>query len=752
MPGGRRYWTHFIWHQASGSSLWRTLVPRNFDVGVADVIEGLRASVACAVPVFVGEALHYPDLSWAAIAAFWICLADPGGPIRGRFAALVTLATLGAVSCAIAIRATAFSVWVAIFLAFVWTFAGSLVRIYGEAAAKVGQFVLITFLVSIGNFGGRSVEPGVAALLYLAGASWALILTLILWQIHPHGPSRRALAAVYGELAGFAAELVQLCRATRLEGDPWGAMARDHRRRIREALDIARATVASIGRRHLGRSRRADQQLTLLQCADQIFAALIALSDLLETGQGKPTGPTLHASLADGLDRMPAFLETLSAAILAGDRSLAPPLHAKLRELGRLAPEAGSAEDLVFAERPPSLALYRHLIETVLLYTSSAAVAATDARQRASLDALPELFRDRRCSLRETLFIPLAQNLNSNSVPLRHALRLAVTASIALLIVFGFELGHGYWLTLTTVVILQPYAATTWQLSLKWIIGSVLGGILAAALGVVFHTPLAISLAIFPISIAAMTFRAIDYGLYVLFLTPQFVLISALAEPGTGDLGLSWLRAVNSILGGILALAAGTLLWPGRELRHIPTELAKSIAANRDYLSRVLDARLHRGRRNSADAGRRLAGLASNNAEASVQRLLSEPENDPVVLEAAMTIVTSVRRLTGAITVIWLMPGKPAPQQAILGFEPLVEWISDTLQEMANAASCKTTPTALGKRPEFPQTAMAQGDHHAHALLAEMFARICRQIEIMDAALARLVAPPPTGPSIAGRD
>ena len=124
MPGGRRYWTRLISHQAPGSSLWRTLVPRNFDVGVADVIEGVRASIACAVPVFVGEALHYPDLSWAAIAAFWICLADPGGSIRGRFAALVTLALLGTVSCAIAIWATAFSVWVAIFLAFVWSFAG----------------------------------------------------------------------------------------------------------------------------------------------------------------------------------------------------------------------------------------------------------------------------------------------------------------------------------------------------------------------------------------------------------------------------------------------------------------------------------------------------------------------------------------------------------------------------------------------------------------------------------------------------
>jgi uncharacterized membrane protein YccC len=142
----------------------------------------------------------------------------------------------------------------------------------------------------------------------------------------------------------------------------------------------------------------------------------------------------------------------------------------------------------------------------------------------------------------------LAQNLNANSVPLQHSLRLAVAASIALLLAFWLKLGHGYWLTMTTVLILQPYAATTWQLSLQRIVFSVLGGVLAAALGVVFHTPLAIALVIFPITIATMVLRTVDYGLYVLFLTPQFVLISALTEPGDGDLGLSWLRAVNSVL------------------------------------------------------------------------------------------------------------------------------------------------------------------------------------------------------------
>ena len=739
---GRGYWQHLIWHHTSGTSLWRTLVPRRFDISVAGIVEGLRAGVACAVPVFIAEASHNPDLSWAAIAAFWICLADPGGAMQTRFTALSILAILGALSCAVAIWATALSIWLAVSLGFLWSLAGSLARIYGEAPAKVGQFVLVAFLVAIGNFDGRSIEPVAGALLYLAGASWALILTLVLWRIHPHGPSRRALAAVYDALAGFATALAQLRRTTKLDGDPWGAMARDHRRRIREALDFARATVARIGRTRQGRSRRADQQLALLEDADQIFAALIALSDLLERDQGRARGPAFDPSLANGLDRLPALLETLSAAILAGDKSLAPPLDAKLRDISRAATEAGSIEGPNSADRSSRFALHRHVIETVYLYISSAAAAAAGSMQRTSLGSVLEPLPDKRGNLREELLAPLFQNLTAKSVPLQHALRLAVAASIALLITFEFELGHGYWLTMTTVLILQPYAATTWQLSLKRMVGSVLGGVLAAALGIVFHTPLAIALVTFPITIATMIFRTVDYGLYVLFLTPQFVLISALAEPGTGDLGLSWLRAVNSVLGGFLALAAGTLLWPGRELRHLPTELAKAISANRDYASRILAAQ---PQSRAVDAARRLAGLASNNAEASVQRLLSEPAGDPIMLEAAITTVTSLRRVAGAMTMIWLLRKRSAISRDNSAFRLFAEWIGDALQSMADAAGAKTAPAALEEKLAVPQTAVPHGDH-AEIALAEAIAQICNQLEIIHAALTRLAGSKTTTP------
>ena len=748
MSGSGRFWQHLGWHRAPGSSIWQTLIPGRFDIGVASVIEGMRAGVACAVPVFVGEALGYPDLSWAAIAAFWVCLTDPGGPTRVRFAALVTFAILGALSCAVAIWATASSVWLAVFLAFIWALAGSLARIHGEAAAKVGQFVLVTFLVSIGNFDGRAFDPRVAALLYLGGASWALVLTLILWRIHPYGPSRRALAAVFVELGHFADGLVELFAATTTEADPWGKLARDRRRRTREALDIARTTIADIGRTRPGVSRRADQQITLLHCADQIFAALIALSDLLETGQGHLDEPSPHASMGNQIDRIPRLLDAVLGAILAGDRAITNPLSVKLREVDALDSVSGSHEETAAEERLPIRLILNHLIETIFVNISSAARAAADASPSVTLNAPFEPIPVKQSTIWQARLAPLTQNLNVDSVPLQHALRLAVAASIALLITFWLKLGHGYWLTMTTVLILQPYAATTWQLSLKRIVGSVLGGVLAAALGVVFDTPLSIALVIFPITIATMVLRAVDYGLYVLFLTPQFVLISALTEPGAGDLGLSWLRAVNSVLGGLLALAAGTLLWPGRELQHLPAELAEAISANRDYLLQVLDAENLDGQSSAVDAARRLAGLASNNAEASVERLQSEPGNDPVTLEAAMTIVTSVRRLTGAITVIWLLPRKPASWQATPGFGTLLAWIGDALQTMANAASSNVAPAALNERPQFPRAVLAHDDHDARAVLAAALARICLQIENMHAALAHLAAPSPVKLSI----
>jgi hypothetical protein len=175
--------------------------------------------------------------------------------------------------------------------------------------------------------------------------------------------------------------------------------------------------------------------------------------------------------------------------------------------------------------------------------------------------------------------------------------------------------------------------------------------------------------------------------------------ISSLADPINSDLSLAWARGFDSVPGGILTLAASALLWPSHRPRELPIELGAAIAANRDYLQRLLEARGSGEVPGMVDASRRLAGLASNNAEASLERLLAEPGANSIITEATMTIVTSVRRITGSITLLSLLPAKTAAPLRERKLGSIVAWIQDSLDEMEGYESkAGAWATSKGRR------------------------------------------------------
>ena len=75
--------------------------------------------------------------------------------------------------------------------------------------------------------------------------------------------------SVYQKLSVYVSEMIRLQGGSVFDTATWDTMTRNRRRGIREALDAARASIASVGRLHVGKSRRMDQMLTLLHCADQ---------------------------------------------------------------------------------------------------------------------------------------------------------------------------------------------------------------------------------------------------------------------------------------------------------------------------------------------------------------------------------------------------------------------------------------------------------------------------------------------------
>jgi len=749
------------------TSIWRAMLPPRPAIRINHLIEGIRVAIACTGPVIAGEILHQPVLAWAGIAAFWICLADPGGPLRARFAAMATLTVIGALTVAVAIWAVATNMWLALALAFIWAFVCSFVAIYGGAATGVGRLITVVYLVVIGVFPGGLADLAPAVIDYVIGCVWAMILVLVLWPTHPYQPGRTALAASYDALAVFVEDIVRLVRqdgAARPSGriagaSSWDINATEHRSRVRREIETTRQTVAVLGRARPGLRPTLERQLLLAEYADRHFAALIAFSDLLESrlmqsGMTSPEGAIaadIRPVLVEPLACLAKLFRHLAETIPQDRHGVSPRRQAELAAINaQLVEKTRQAHELLqqrAAAGDSSLAIFEHLLDTLLTCAEGAQGVLLGTQLAVSGTPLPTARE--RASLGSWLAGLAAEahaNLTWASVSFRHALRVSITVTIALYLTLAFQFGHGYWLTMTTVLILQPYVGSTWQTAIQRMVGSVAGAVLAAFLVTIITDPLMTSIAVFPLSIGTSMFRALDYGLYSFFLTPQFVLIAGLANPEQADASLAGLRALDSVLGGMLAVAASFLLWPNREARQLPLQIANAITANLTYLQQVAAAksRSQGGAQGepqvdmaAVDASRRQAGLGSNNAEAALQRWLGEPGHERLPVEAVMALITAARRLAGTATTLWLSPAAfPADNQAEI--RRRIDWVTEALGAIAEAVRHRQPPPTLPPAP--PLADLGLGTDTDGALLANVLTRLYLQIEIMQEALQRLAA------------
>ena len=150
----------------------------------------------------------------------------------------------------------------------------------------------------------------------------------------------------------------------------------------------------------------------------------------------------------------------------------------------------------------------------------------------------------------------------------QHALRLAVTAAVAMSAALLLGLPHPYWAALTAVMVLKTDHVLTVRRSLDRIGGTALGillGLPLAALGhfgpAPFNTvPLLLGAAL-AIALAYTVFAA-NYFLFAVFLTGFVVdLLDLLGETASHTVGP---RLLSTLLGGVIALVASHVRPNGR--------------------------------------------------------------------------------------------------------------------------------------------------------------------------------------------
>lgn len=572
------------------------------------IVEGLRASLAIAVMLAADLQLHIPGLAYGAVAAFWTCLCDPAGSDRTRLKALLTFALGATLAISLAAYCAHWGKVAGGAALFVLVLICGLTRSYrptfGPMPAPAGLIIAIAVVVGVTSPRSAAGALELAAC-FLAGAVWALVLCIYIWRTHPRAPARRALVAIFARLEQMAASLQQLDLTDPDVGDQWSDFNVDQRRAVRFSIERGRETVARlpVGRRHFTQG---------IDTAGRVFAALMALGQH-RMESARPFDATVARPLLDGLRQL-----LQQAMLQSGHESPAPE---RLLSQG----------DLLFSQATACQSVVGHAV----------AVAA---------GAMVELGRhwqapEREDPVGDEATVPAKFNILA---PVwRQALRTAVAVAICYSFGAYYDVSFSYWGTIAALVLMQPLGANTWLRVVERASGSVVGGVITAVLIARLSGPWEMLLFITPLAAAVIALRLVNYGLFIVFVTPMFVLVSDFIHPASN---LVATRAINETIGACIGLAGSLLLWPEKEEGALSDAILGALSANMAFASGVLRAPLD-GWAN-IDQLRRDAGIASSRAEVARQRMLLEGRAHAMHLDSVRDILVSLRAICGAANIV----------------------------------------------------------------------------------------------------
>ena len=629
---------------------------------------GLRAGLAIGSALIVCNLLGIP-FGYAAFGAYAPIVVDNGGPYRLRLQTML-LVVLGGATASLIGALLPVSLWITLPATAVICFAITFSRVLSQPIASTSVMILVLYFAGLGGtrHGDHEVLVGIG--LFLAGGAWSILLSLLLWPVDPFRPARLAVGLCYETLAEMAVQLLQPAAHTpdKLNLDPYAS-----RRQLRIRMEAARAALASTSARAPSRTALARQLTVLLETADMLLARMSRLAELQQL-----TPDAAHRSEED---RLAAWLRDAFRAIAA---ALA---HHPADNASSFAVEGSHRLDLLTRHRDrmattPSddaafALLYQEEMEALLeLEVAFDAVRTvwTGAEPRQGPNAVTRSgtrsVSHKGDSTKDGDWLAgmldaLRTNWNPDSMMLRHALRITCVGCVDLLLLRMVHINHGYWLPVTSIIVLQPYGTGTLRKSVDRVVGTVAGAILAAITAALAQNEAVLITVIIVCATLAMASFAIDYAVFCFFLTPTFVLLSL---PHLHNWQYAGVRIGTTLMGASVAVLAMRLLLPERAELEVSRLFLRGVTANAAYLRAMLrfwsspSSEKQRVEQQVLAPARRACGLASNDAEEAVDRVMLEPTLGPLsgrnarssaqLREQALASATYLRRLTQSITTL----------------------------------------------------------------------------------------------------
>jgi uncharacterized membrane protein YccC len=646
-------------------------------------VEGLRAAFGIALPAAIGLIANH--LVWGILCSFatlWVLMCDVGGAYRQKAVNLVA-------SGMVILCAYVFGGWMILSVPnyivgmFLWVSAAALIGIAGNAAAQAGMVSSTIVVTSVVLF--VPSEFWIRLLLCTTGFGWALLLSLALWPLAPYAPILQALAASFIKLADLGAAFWSGAAAPgRSPNNLDFAMAYDG---VMTSLERSRSIWGAFRARRAGPTARSMGLLALIEQLDDVARTLVTLREELNlVGREKWFGG-YRERLAELTDSLSHLSREIAGAVAVAGRSVDPaPLRNAFQRFESAITAISSGGALNQREE-----LYRttkHLVE------QTSALAETVSE----LSSGEQKFREppeARFGPRPQKLDPLGEIRNSlsfRSSSFRHALRLGVASAIGGLLASGEHLVRGYWIPMTVVIVLKPNFGGTLQRSIQRITGTILGALLGALLVLASPEPWLLWAVLPVLAFATFALRNVNYTLFSLALTPTVLLMLDIAHPIT--VTDSFLRVLHTIIGSVLALLSGYLLFPLWESNRLPLHIAEALRAEAAFLRALSDAVLGKKERPISEF-RRDAAVAVSNASTAGQRLLSEPPDRRGDVEASLAAVNNCRLILHALAAISDYRTRKSVQLDSTELAGFLQALAQALDDLAISLTARTDPKRL---------------------------------------------------------
>ena len=596
----------------------------------------LRGTIATVLPLVILPLLGVgPSARFVVIGAMNTALVDAGGPYRNRLLAMAASAFIGPLLMLLGMRTNQLW-WLAGLAILAIALASGLVRALGPGGIALGLNSAVAFLIGL-QITGTGAEELLWTAAYVGGGTWTLLITVGFWQLRPYRRLEQEVAGVWEAVSALVAA------ANRAPADASGVVARrrqeqriDARHRAtRAAVEQARSVLGEARAETYGPGTLIAQLLVLLRSASRIDAAIVTLEEATQAASRADSAA--DETLAEAIDELERACRAVARLLLLGRGAVD---FTAMRQ--RLAALTAGAEETAGEGAAARL-------------TQRLALAQAVRQLNNAEEATQQLFgRGRRLpSLRpppltgataQDALASLRAQLTFKSAIFRHGLRVAVVASAGTMAIVRWQVPHGFWLPMTSLIILQPNFGGTQSRAVQRTLGTLAGAVLAGVLLSFLHATAAFEIAIAFLLFAMFLLLRRHYGLAVTFLTPLIILLLGLGGPSPwGDL-LN--RIIDTLGGAALAVIAGYLLWPLWERDQLPNRLARAILADKRYAGAVLDALSTPAPPGQSVTEARIAAeVETANAEAAFQRMLAEPRHQRGPVAQSFTLVTYVQRL-----------------------------------------------------------------------------------------------------------